>query len=254
MNRFFRSVGSLLADYLNARVTVDGVPGPVPVEDLERTVRPGDVILVEGDRRISLAIKYLTQSTWSHAVLFVGDSPGAGMPAGPCIVEADLAEGVRVAPLSTLAGMHLRICRPFGLEPVDCSRVIAYAIARVGHRYDLKNVLDLARYLLPMPPVPVRFRRRLIALGSGDPTRAICSTLIAQAFQSVRFPILPRIEAVPASDPDCDGCRREILHIRHHSLFAPRDFDLSPYFDVIKPRGPDDRRYTEMEWGEAEPG
>ena len=25
------------------------------------------------------------------------------------------------------------------------------------------------------------------------------------------------------------------MHIRHHSLFAPRDFDLSPYFEVIKP-------------------
>ncbi|WP_372639239.1 hypothetical protein [Fodinibius sp.] len=27
----------------------------------------------------------------------------------------------------------------------------------------------------------------------------------------------------------------EILHIRHHSLFAPRDFDVSPYFQIIKP-------------------
>jgi hypothetical protein len=23
--------------------------------------------------------------------------------------------------------------------------------------------------------------------------------------------------------------------VRHHSLFAPRDFDVSPYFEVIKP-------------------
>ncbi|MDP1690678.1 MAG: hypothetical protein Q8L49_01730 [Burkholderiaceae bacterium] len=27
----------------------------------------------------------------------------------------------------------------------------------------------------------------------------------------------------------------EILQVRHHSLFAPRDFDVSPYFAVIKP-------------------
>uniref|UniRef100_UPI0019540036 hypothetical protein n=1 Tax=Escherichia coli TaxID=562 RepID=UPI0019540036 len=61
-------------------------------------------------------------------------------------------------------------------------RAIAdFAIARIGHCYDLRNVIDLARYLLPTPPVPVRLRRRMIALGSGDPTRAICSTLIAQA-------------------------------------------------------------------------
>ena len=23
--------------------------------------------------------------------------------------------------------------------------------------------------------------------------------------------------------------------MRHHSLFVPRDFDVSPYFDVVKP-------------------
>jgi hypothetical protein len=27
----------------------------------------------------------------------------------------------------------------------------------------------------------------------------------------------------------------EILHIRHSSLYAPRDFDVSPYFCIIKP-------------------
>ena len=32
---------------------------------------------------------------------------------------------------------------------------------------------------------------RMIALGSGDPTRAICSTMIAQAFGLVHYPILP---------------------------------------------------------------
>ena len=32
-----------------------------------------------------------------------------------------------------------------------------------------------------------------------------------------------------------EHARAEILHIRHHSLFAPRDFDMSPYFQIIKP-------------------
>jgi hypothetical protein len=38
-----------------------------------------------------------------------------------------------------------------------------------------------------------------------------------------------------ASDPACEDCYEELLAIRHHSLFTPRDFDLSPYFQVIKP-------------------
>ena len=95
-------------------------------------------------------------------------------------------------------------------------------IDSIGMEYDLKNIVDLARYLVPTPPVPTRWRRGMLALGSGDPTRVICSTRIAEAFQSIAYPILPRIEC-------------ETLHIRHHSLFTPRDFDVSPYFRVIKP-------------------
>jgi hypothetical protein len=36
------------------------------------TLLPGDVLLVEGDTGTSGVIKCLTQSTWSHAALFVG--------------------------------------------------------------------------------------------------------------------------------------------------------------------------------------
>lgn len=110
-----------------------------------------------------------------------------------------------------------------------------HACTRLGQRYDLKNIVDLVRWLLPTPPVPTRWRRRLIALGSGDPTRAICTTLVAEAFQSVRYPILPRVEHRPRGDPMCPACVDEVLHVRHHSLFVPRDFDVSPYFQVVKP-------------------
>ena len=40
---------------------------------LLRHARKGDVILVEGDQRISAAIKYLSQSSWSPAALYIGD-------------------------------------------------------------------------------------------------------------------------------------------------------------------------------------
>ena len=36
------------------------------------SLKPGDVLLVEGNNHISGVIKYLTQSTWSHAALYVG--------------------------------------------------------------------------------------------------------------------------------------------------------------------------------------
>lgn len=245
-------LGGLIARYLNAPVRGYTAPGVVPLPVLVAILEPCDVVLVEGDRRISVAIKYLTQSTWSHASLFVGEALAGTEGPGARLIEADLTRGVRAAPLTELEGLHVRICRPVGLAPADRERVIAHAAARIGHHYDLKNVLDLARYLLPTPPVPARFRRRMIALGSGDPTRAICSTLIAEAFQSVRYPILPEVESIPAGRPGCDDCVREILHIRHHSLFAPRDFDLSPYFGIVKPRIAQGFDHSSLEW--AAPG
>lgn len=204
-------------------------------ERLFETIRPGDVLLVEGTSRVSESIKYLTQSTWSHAALYAGDRLQflAGVEGSDLLIEADLLEGVRVLPLSEYAGEHTRICRPVGLVPSDIDRVIVYMGERLGHEYDIKNIVDLARYLIRRPPVPREYRRRMLALGSGDPTRSICSSLIAQAFQSIRYPILPEVVSREEGGP-ASGLEREILHIRHHSLFAPRDFDISPYFRVVK--------------------
>src|SRR5437868_7104354 len=102
------------------------------------------------------------------------------------------------------------------------------------------------RYLIPLP-VPQRWRRRMIAFGSGDPTKIICSALIAQAFDAVRYPILPKITRAGSRQ-----ARREILHIRDSSLYMPRDFDISPYFEIVKPtivRGFD---YTSLHWADKQ--
>jgi hypothetical protein len=132
-----------------------------------------------------------------------------------------------------------------GLRAEDRTKVIRYAADRIGYEYDVKNILDLMRYLFPMP-MPRRWRRRMMAMGSGDPSRIICSALIAQAFDNVRYPILPKITKVESAD-----AREEILEIRHSSLYAPRDFDISPYFEVVKPTlqgGGFD--YRKMQWAD----
>jgi len=161
------------------------------------------------------------------------------------LVEANIGQGVIAAPLSKYARFHTRICRPTQLDGEDCARVCAYAAERIGFDYDLKNIIDLMRYLFPLP-VPQRWRRRMMALGSGHPTRIICSALIAQAFETVRYPILPKITRL-----DSEAARREILEIRHSSLYAPRDFDISPFFEVVKPtivRGFD---YKTIAWADV---
>lgn len=219
-------------------------------EQLLATLQPADVLLVEGNTRISTAIKYLTQSSWSHAALYIGnalpnDSPW-NLP--QVLVEADLKEGIRAVTIAQYAQMHTRICRPIGLNDDDRKHLINYAITRIGQQYDLKNIFDLARYLFPAPPIPTRFRRRLLALGSGDPTRAICSTLIAQAFMSIHYPILPEVQRTWSDDPMHADCHAEIYHIRHHSLYTPRDFDISPFFEIIKPTTRDHFDYHALTW------
>jgi hypothetical protein len=251
MNAVMTQLGRRLAHYLNQPVR--GYE-PFAISDsatLAAVLLPGDVLLVEGNYRISTAIKYLTQSTWSHAALYVGDfrRSGLGLEA-PVLIEADVEHGVISTPLTKYAALNTRICRPVGLRGADIEHVVHYAISRLGQAYDLRNVIDLARYLLPVPPVPVSWRRRMLAFGSGDPTRAICSTLIAQAFESVRYPILPHIERRAAGN---NYAAREILHIRHYSLYTPRDFDISPYFRVIKPTVENGFNYHTLDWAEDAP-
>ena len=239
-------IGRVIARYLER--PVQGYE-PFTFSDpvaLRKSLEPGDVLLVEGNSHISRVIKYLTQSTWSHAALYVGPVEGANTQEGEphVLIEAEIGQGVVSAPLSKYYPYHTRICRPIGLSLEDCRTVCSYAIERVGFDYDLRNIIDLMRYLIPLP-VPQRWRRRMIALGSGTPTRLICSALIAQAFEAVRYPILPKITQL-----ESEAARRDILEIRHSSLYAPRDFDISPYFKIVKPTLEEGFDYKRVDWAD----
>ncbi len=230
-------------------------------EALRRHARKGDVLLVAGDNRISAVIRYLTQSSWSHAALYVGDEllrrggPPAdearrryGEEAGQLMVEA-LPQGVVASPLSKYVDFNIRLVRPHGLRREDRDQIVAEALAALGWRYDLRNVLDLARYLLPVGLMPVRFRRTALHFGSGAPTEVICSSLIGQLFQRVRFPILPPSDLHGGCETPSRPVRHRLLRrvlghpsrtytglfrMRHPTLLTPADFDLSPYFEIVK--------------------
>ncbi|HEY6985721.1 MAG TPA: YiiX/YebB-like N1pC/P60 family cysteine hydrolase [Rhodanobacteraceae bacterium] len=249
-----RWIGRALARYLSepregARVTTSRP------DLLAATLRRGDVLLVEGTSRFASAIRYITQSTWSHAALCVGDTLGlSGDGETIQFVEADINDGVRVMPLSHYVHWHTRICRPVGLTEPEIEALIRYAAEQIGNQYDVRNVFDLARYLIRTPPVPDKYKRRLLSLGSGDPTRAICSSLIAAAFASVRYPVLPDVEIARAKGAAGKDQVREILHIRDSSLYAPRDFDVSPYFRIVKPSLQAGFDPHKLDWAPADPG
>ncbi|MEK4031843.1 YiiX/YebB-like N1pC/P60 family cysteine hydrolase [Methylocystis sp. IM2] len=249
----FHKIGVALSNYLMQEVGSAPLTTPTDMAELKRCVKPGDVILIEGSTRVSGPIKYLTQSSWSHAALFVGpvkdNQEASGEP--HVLVEADLIAGVRSSPLSKCAEASTRICRPFNLRDEDLVALIAFAIDRIGCHYDLHNLFDLLRYLMPTPPIPSRLRRRFISIGAASPSQALCSTLLAQAFQAINYPILPTVEFIDDEKASSRAHRRvvhEILHIRNSALYVPRDFDISPYFEIIKPTIEKGFDYKHLTW------
>ena len=215
----------------------------MPMSDFDRLryeIRPGDVILVEGRSPVSEIIKTITLSNWTHSAIYIGrlhniDDPVLrgyiqkfyeGEPDDQLIIESLLGEGTIVDNISKYRDDHLRICRPSSITRTDSQKVIAYAINRLGSYYNVRQILDLARFLFPYGILPRRWRSSLFEHNAGAPTHTVCSTMMAEAFASVHYPILPVLHR------NEDG--QLVMYKRNTRLITPKDFDYSPYFDVIK--------------------
>jgi hypothetical protein len=248
-----------LVDFLNHPVSNYERRCENDVEAMLRHVRKGDVLLVEGEQRISQVIKLLTHSTWSHSALYIGDEllqrggelreralEAWGEDSEHMIVEA-LMDGVVAQPLTKYAHLNVRLCRPHRLRPEHLKTILDDAVAAIGWRYDLRNVVDLAKYFVSVSLFPTRLRREYSRMGSGVQTEVICSSLIGQLFQRVGFPVAPTIvfpEEAPETSPAPRAMMRRfflrrgfdpraIFRRRHPTLLTPRDFDLSPYFELV---------------------
>ena len=224
-------------------LTHERPPVGVPQCDFDRLsfeIRPCDVLLVEGRSRVSDVIKTISQSQWTHSALYIGRLHDIedkntrehvswlydGDPGDPLIIEPLLGKGAIVSPLSNYAEDHVRICRPTGLSRKDVKRVVSYAAQHLGRDYDVRQLLDLARFIFPYGFLPRRWRSSLFEHNVGLPTRTVCSTMIAAAFSAVQFPILPVVHRTASG-----GYK---LYKRNTRLYVPRDFDTSPYFEIIK--------------------
>jgi hypothetical protein len=131
------------------------------------------------------------------------------------VVEALTDEGVIAAPLEKYRRHNLRVCRPAQIGPAALERVIDAVIVDLGKQYDARNFVDLALLLLaPAKLGPLKSWTVQTCLGNCTELQVICSGMIAKAFQQAGYPILPER--------------------RHHSQIVPRDFDLSPHFEIIK--------------------
>jgi hypothetical protein len=160
------------------------------------------------------------------------------------IVEALVDQGVVVSPLVKYIDFNIRICRPHGLTRQELETVVEHVVSRVGCTYDRRNIFDLFRFLLPVRLIPMRLGEDALHFGSGVETETICSSLLAEAFDRVGHPILPmhvRRKAVVRGKlrqwifgRPTIRARSGFLKARHPTLCVPQDFDLSPYFDVVK--------------------
>ncbi len=235
----YRKLTQGVTRWLTKHRPQEGVP-VCDFEALRHEVRLGDVLLIEGNSRVSSVIRHLTTSPWSHSALYIGrfyDIESLQMrrmikshlldipETAQLIVEGVLGRGIIVSKLSQYEGEHIRICRPKGLSHHDAQLVIGHAILSLGKKYDVRHIFDLARLLFPWTFFPRKWGSSLFK-SSKETKSEICSSLIAEAFERVNFPILPNIKHK-------EGAQVVFAH-RNSKLYVPADFDYSPFFEIVK--------------------
>ncbi|MEM7016805.1 MAG: YiiX/YebB-like N1pC/P60 family cysteine hydrolase [Pseudomonadota bacterium] len=255
MNSIFSGIYNGLVNWLSHQSD----DPDMPLSDFERLsyeIRPCDVLLIEGRSRVGEVIKAVTQSPWIHAALYIGrlhdiDSPEVrerlleyydAQPEDQLVIEAELGKGVIISPLKRYVGDHMRICRPKDIARQDAQDVVAFTISCLGLNYNVRQILDLARFFFPYAFLPRRWRSSLFNYHPGTAAKTVCSTLLAEAFMSVKYPILPVIRESENGE----------LHSyqRNPQLYTPKDFDYSPYFEIIKYPfyGTDAMNYKQLPW------
>ncbi len=215
----------------------------VPQCDFERflfELRLCDVILLEGRSRVSEVIKTITLSCWTHSALYIGrlndiedlelrrlaKSYYPGSPDDQLIIESLLGEGTIISPLKKYQYDNIRICRPRDLSPRDAQKVMGTAVQYLGSKYSTRQLFDIARFMFPYGILPRRWRSSLFRHHAGESTRTICSTMIVESFASAHYPVLPVIQRTKEN--------KLKWFRRNANIITPRDFDYSPFFDIIK--------------------
>ncbi len=241
MQKWLQGVRNKLGQSLISRLLKPRVLALEKLMDFSRLreeIRSGDVLLVEGRTQVSQIIQIVTHSRWSHSAICIGRleefkhhlpdfvNTSSLDSKATYLVEAELGRGTVLTPIGHYEGFRLRVCRPAGLSREDQSRVACYVIKRLGTEYNVRQLADLARFLFPYGVLPRRWRSTLFEHNAGPETKIVCTTLIADAFQAVKFPVLPIVSE------DTQGESR--LFKRNAKLFAPSDFDISPYFQILK--------------------
>ena len=215
---------------------------------LYAVIKPGDVLLVEGRSEMSRIVKLLTNSHWSHSASYVGNAlirsdridrdvylKKYGDGADYMLIEAFSGEGVVASPLKKYKDHNIRLCRPYGITEPDVNQVLEQLISKLGMHYDDQNIIAIAMMALHSVWRPRSSQTIRACLGNCNDYEVICSGMIAQAFQSVGYPIVPDLgprasgDGFSGENPYGGG-----LIMRHYTQITPKDYDLSPNFEIVK--------------------
>jgi hypothetical protein len=221
LRRAFARLWDALLRYLTKPVLRAGPAAAESIESLAEVLCRGDVLLSEGNTRVSVLIKRLTGSRWSHVSMYVGPLDDGHDPR--CIVEADITAGVRSIRLSELDALNVRVLRPASLDSTKRGRLAEWVTSRIGSEYDHAHAWVLGRSLLRLP-----FRQRAgfsSSTATTTATRFICCSLLVQAFASVGLAIAP-----VGTCSDAPACADP-------ASITPGDFDQAPQFEVVAPSG-----------------
>jgi|SoiMethySBSTD1v2_1073268.scaffolds.fasta_scaffold291715_3 Orthopoxvirus protein of unknown function (DUF830). len=200
------------------------------MEELKRSLRPGDVILIEGEHWVSDWIKVFSYHTWTHCVMWVGESPTLPKGTSPEFVErgGNVVEslmkdddgnqrGIVLSSLDRYRDCNLRVCRPIGITRERLRRVIRFALEHIGCEYDELNLTEFVHFTFANDNDPTK------VLGQMDAGKYTCSSLVAAAFESVGFPVMHFYD------------QSQNKYVPYHpSQVQPKDFDLSLNFQIMK--------------------
>jgi len=201
-----RVLNSIVHKMTVSRPVLDNIEA-TDLEALERRLRVADVILISGTARISSVVKILTMSTWSHAILYVGDQSDLLTPEAKAewkekygaeslkhlAIDADPVRLVHLRPIRDYGEFTLRHCRPEALTESDCDKVVEHALDELGREYDIGHIMRLMIFFaFPWELLPERLRKGITDFTLSTDDR-ICSRVLAEAFHGVGFPVRPSL-------------------------------------------------------------
>ena len=216
--RLRRQAVAALTLYLGRPVKHFIAPRDSDPQSLAAVLVRGDVLLTQGNSHFAALIRRLTRSPWSHVSMYVG--PLDDEPDPLCIVEADIAAGVRSIRLSELNALQVRVLRPIGLTSAERIRLADWVVGQVGSEYDLAHAWGLLRNQL-RPLLPDRFRSVPGTIVCSA-KRFICCSLLAHAFAWVGYSVLPdQTDLDPTAIIDAGN-------------LVPSDFERASIFEVVE--------------------